>query len=181
MIDKLKTSLAFTKNIFVTGAVRETRRDTEIEICKKIPIDRDVTVVEFGMGYGNITKEILNTISKGSKVYAFEVKESFCDEVRKRIDDDRLIIVNDGAELLKKYVPNKIDAIIGTIPYSFFSKEKAASIVSDSYELLNDGCFYSQALYSKFHFKKFERVFDNCELKTISNIPPEYIYFCQKK
>lgn len=183
MNQKLKTSFAFAKNLFVTGAITETSRTVEIEICKKIPKDQDVVVVEYGMGHGNITLEILKNISPNSKVYAFEVKESFCDHVRETIKDDRLIVINDGAENVKKHVKEDIHSVIASIPFSFFSKEKGIGIIQDSFDLLKEGTYYSQVLYTKHNFKKFQHVFqdENCTIRKVSSkIPAEYIYDCKK-
>jgi phospholipid N-methyltransferase len=178
---KLKTTIEFTKNLFVTGAFTETSRKVELEICRCIPKDKDVIVVEFGMGHGNITKEILNTISPNSKLYAFEVKEEFCDHVRTSIQDDRLVIINDGAENMKNHVNQKIDSVIASIPFSFFSKEKGMGIIQDAYDSLSNEAYYSQVLYTKFNFKKFKKIFDNCEIMKLPNFPTEYIYHCQKQ
>jgi len=108
MNKKLKTTLEFTKNLFTTGAFSETSREVEIEICRHISDKPNQVIVEYGMGHGNLTREILNKIAPTSKVY-------------------------------------------------------------------------SQVLYTKFNFKKFLKVYDNCELKKLKNIPTEYIYHCQKK
>ena len=178
---KIKTSIEFTRNLLVTGAITETSRKVEVEICKYLPTDRDVVVVEFGVGHGNITKAILNKISPNSKLYAFEVNEEFCDHVRKTIQDDRLVIVNDGAENLRDQVNEKIDNVISSIPFSFFSREKGMSIIQNAYDSMSDEAYYSQVLYTKFNFKKFQMIFDDCELKKFYGIPTEYIYHCQKK
>ena len=180
MKQKLKTTLEFTKNLFVTGAFKETSRKVELEICRHIPKDKDVVVVEYGMGHGNITKEILNNISPNSKVYAFEVKEEFCEHVRQTIPDERLIIINDGAENMKKHISEKVDSVIASIPFSFFSKEKGLGIIQDAYDVLDDQAYYSQVLYTKFNFKKFEAIFDVCEMIKLGNFPKEYIYHCRK-
>ena len=181
MNQKLKTSLAFAKSLFVTGAISETSREVELAICKSIPQGQDVVVVEYGMGHGNITKEILANISANSKVYAFEVKKDFCDHVRNEIKDDRLIIVCDGAENVKQYVKEEVHGVIASIPYSFFSKEKALGIIQDSHDLLAKGCSYNQVLYTKHNFKKFQAVFEDCEMVKVSHkIPSEYIYYCKK-
>lgn len=180
MRDKLKTRLAYSKNLFKTGALSSTSRKTEVEVCNKLPQNEDIIVVEYGMGHGNITQEILNRISPASKLYSFEINEEFCQHVAEQINDDRLVIVNDGAENLKKHVDTQIHQIIGTIPFSFFSKEKSQKILNDSYEMLKDNHFYSQALYTVFNFKKFEKVFDKCELVKISTVPREVVYHCQK-
>ena len=106
------------------------------------------------MGHGNITKEILNNISQNSILYAFEVKEEFCDHVKTLINDDRLIIINDGAENIKKHVNQKVDSVIASIPFSFFSKEKGMGIIQDAYDCLSNEAYYSQVLYTKFKMCK---------------------------
>ena len=178
---KIKTSIKFSKNLFVTGAITETSRKVEVEICRHIPMDRDVIIVEFGMGHGNITKAILNKISPHSKLYTFEVKEEFCDYVRKSIQDERLEIINAGAEKMNEIINQKIDGVISSIPFSFFSKEKGMSIIQDAYDSLSGEAYYSQVLYTKFNFKKFQMIFDDCEIKKFYGIPTEYIYHCQKR
>ncbi|PIE86900.1 MAG: hypothetical protein CSA03_03300 [Bacteroidetes bacterium] len=178
---KRNTSLQFIKNFFDTGAIKETSREVELEICQRIPTDRDVIVVEFGMGHGNITQEILSTITPGSKIYAFEVVEEFCDHVKEIIQDDRLVIVNDSAENIKQHISFPIDSVISSIPFSFFSEAKGTTIIQDSYDLLKDGAVYSQVLLTKFNFKKFEAVFEECGMVKLPNFPSEYVYHCQKK
>ena len=180
MIKKMKTSMAFAKNLFVTGAFKETSRNAEVEICKYIPKGDHKVIVELGMGHGNITREILNIISPTSKVYAFEIKKSFCDYVRNTIVDDRLIIVNDGAENIYKHIEEDIDSVIGSIPFSFFSKEKSNEIIQGSYNKLVNNAYYSQVLYTKFNFKKFEQIFNSCFMKKIKSMPTEYVYHCRK-
>ncbi|TGV01947.1 class I SAM-dependent methyltransferase [Flavivirga rizhaonensis] len=180
MNQKLKTSIAFAKNLLVTGAISETSRQVEIDICKHISTENNKVIVEFGMGHGNITQQILNTIAPTSKLYTFEVKESFCDHVRRNITDDRLVIVNDGAQNLKKHVKENVNAVISSIPFSFFSKEKGLAIIQDAYDLLENNAYYSQVLYTKFNFKKFQQIFEACEMTSNKNFITEYIYHCRK-
>ncbi|MCP9200875.1 hypothetical protein MKO06_13220 [Gramella sp. GC03-9] len=178
--EKLKTSIQFSKNLFVTGAIKETSRRVESEICRYIPKEKDVVVVEFGMGHGNITKAILTNLSPNSRLYSFEVNGDFCEHVRQSITDPRLVIINDGAENLSKHLDIKIDSVISSIPFSFFSREMGLGIIQDDYTALNDECFYSQVLYTKFNFRKFQMVFDVCEIERFSGLPTEYIYHCKK-
>jgi phospholipid N-methyltransferase len=180
MNQKLKTSIAYAKNLFVTGAVTETSRYAEIEICKYISKGEDKIFVEFGMGHGNITREILNIMSPTSKLYAFEVNKIFCEHVRHRNSDKRLIIINDGAQHLKKHVSVNIDAVISSIPFSFFSKEKGLTIIQDAYDLLKYDTYYSQVLYTKFNFKKFQQIFEDCSMKSNKKTITEYVYHCKK-
>ncbi|MBT8219555.1 MAG: hypothetical protein KJP00_07015 [Bacteroidia bacterium] len=177
---KLKTALAFTKNLLTTGALFETSKRVEREICTNLPEGDNKVVVEYGMGHGNITKEILKRLAPTSKLYAFEVNEEFCKYVSRTIDDPRLVIVNDGAQNLHKYVTDPIHGFVSSIPFTFFSKEMAASIIQSSYDALEEGYFFCQILYSKLHYKKFNTVFDDCYLRKFVGLPMEYIYHCRK-
>lgn len=180
MEQKNKISLALAKSLITTGAISESSRYVEIEICRHISKDNNKTIVEFGMGLGNVTREILKTMSPTSKLYAFEVKESFCNQVRQAISDNRLIIINDGAENLKKYVSGNVNTVISTIPLSFFSKEKRYKIIKGAYDLLEDKSYYCQLLYTKFKFKKFKEIFQECEITSNKYLLTEYIYHCKK-
>lgn len=180
MYQKIKTSLQFTKNLFVTGAFKETSKTIEREICQHIPKGENKIIVEFGLGHGNITKEILRNISKSSKVYTFEVNRAFCKHVEREINDSRLVIINDSAENFGKYFDENVHSIISSLPFSFFSHKKKKKIIKDSYKALVKDGYYSQVLYSIFSFKKYMAFFDNCKLLRFSNFPIEYIYHCQK-
>ena len=70
-----KTSLSFIKNVFTVGAISETDPKTVKEICSKIRSEQDLVIVEFGMGHGNITQEILRRISKNSTLISFEINQ----------------------------------------------------------------------------------------------------------
>ncbi len=181
MKNTIKTSLEFTKNILVTGAFKETSRRVELEITSKLPTAADQVFVEFGMGHGNITREILNTISPTSKLFAFEVNEEFCEHVSSHIHDERLVIVNDGAENLTKHVGSAVHGFVSSIPFTFFSKEMRQTILQGAYDTLENGHYFHQVLYSKVHVKKFKSVFDEVKVKTMLNIPLECVYHCKKK
>jgi len=177
---KLRTAILFAKNLFTTGALAETSRRVEIEICKFIDQKNDLVVVEFGMGHGNITKEILSNLSPNSKVFGFEINKDFCDFVQNNLFDSRLQVINDSAENVKKYISKDVDYIVASLPFSFFSKEKSYSILSDSYDVLKKNGIYSQVLYTVHNRKKFQNVFDECSTIKLSSFPPEYIYHCRK-
>lgn len=178
---KLKTTFEFTKNLFTTGALTETSREVEAEICSKLPKGGHKVIVEYGMGHGNITREILKNVAPTSRVYAFEVNEKFCRHVEEDIQDSRLIIINDSAEHVKELVKEEeVDAFIASIPFTFLSNEVGRKIIQDSYDMLAPDGYYSQVLYTKFNYKKFVKIFEECSMTKIPNIPTEYIYHCRK-
>jgi phospholipid N-methyltransferase len=181
MISKLKTVFAFTTTLLTTGAFSETSEQVEKEVTKYVVDDDDFIVVEFGMGHGNITKQILSKLGKNGKLFAFEVNTKFCQLVDKTIDDKRLTIVNDSAANILKYIDKPIGAVISTIPFSFLSKTEIKKVLEDSYSLLKADHHFSQALYTKHNIKKFEKVYDICELVYLGGVPSEYVFHCKKK
>lgn len=181
MSTKFKTTLAFTKNIFTTGAFSETSVNVEKEITKFISSESSKFVIEFGMGHGNLTKEILSKMPVDGKLLAFEVNGDFCNHVKNYIHDKRLHIINDSAVNFKKHINTQyVDNFISSIPFSFLSKEDTSSILNESYKYLKENSYFSQVLYTKFNFKKFEKIFDENEIINLGSFPTEYIYHCKK-
>ncbi len=177
---KIKTAIQFTKNITTVGAFKESSSKVEKEICSKLNKKKDLVVVEYGLGHGNITKSILKHISPNSKLYSFEINEKFCNHVRSKIEDDRLHIINDSAENVKKRIDFPIDCIIASLPFSFLSNRVGQKIINDSYELLKMHAYFSHYLYIKLNSKRFKGVFDQLEMVPIKNIPMEYVYHYRK-
>ncbi|MAT56238.1 MAG: hypothetical protein CMN32_17340 [Saprospirales bacterium] len=180
MKEKLKTSIQFTKNLFTTGAFKQTSRKVELEICSLLPKTGAQTIVEFGIGHGNITREILRTISPESRLIAFEVNPEFCEYVSEHIEDERLTIVNDGAENLRNYVEGSVHGVVSSLPLTLFPKELRKSILQTAYDALEPGAYYNQILYTRVHQKMLTSIFDECSVVRFINIPLEYVYHCRK-
>lgn len=178
MPSKLKTAIAFVKNIRTTGAISQTSKRTEEEITRHINMETRV-VVEFGMGHGNITEKILSKLPQHAKLYAFEVNSDFCEVVQDKIKDDRLIIVNDSAENIRNYVKGPINNLISSMPLTMFSEVMTEAIFTRSFDLLAiDGCF-SQILYNKQSSSKFDQYFHQIDMKGVGIvIPPQFVYHC---
>ncbi len=180
MLDKLKTSIEFTKNLLTTGAFKETSRKVEVEITSTLPRDENRTIVEFGIGHGNITREILRIIHPTSRLYAFEVKEEFCEYVASEIKDPRLTIINDGAEKLLEYVEPPLHGVVSSLPLTLFPKDLRRFLLQTTYEALAEGAYFNQVLYTKVHEKTLRKYFDKVTMVRFINIPMEYVYHCQK-
>ncbi|MEL6670571.1 MAG: methyltransferase domain-containing protein [Bacteroidota bacterium] len=178
---RLKTALAFAKNVRTTGALYETSRKVELEITSKITAAPEQVFVEFGLGHGNITQEILNHISPTSRLYSFEVKEEFCAHVAENIQDPRLHILNHSAAELAKHVPGPVDGIVSSLPLTLFPTELREQILTGAYAHLRPGAHFSQVMYSKRLLKKFHQLFDGVEVKRFVSIPFEFIFHCRKE
>lgn len=171
MINSLKTAISFTKNLFTVGAITETKPETVKEICSNLKNNEKLTVVEFGMGHGNMTKHILKSISKESKLISFEINEDFCKHVQKNIKDSRLTVVNDSALNFKNYVNGQIDNFIISIPFTFLKDEEAIDLVTSCFDSLKANGTYSQVVYREKTLMKAvgDRPFEKKIVKALIN------------
>ncbi|MEM6967066.1 MAG: SAM-dependent methyltransferase, partial [Bacteroidota bacterium] len=100
-------------------------------MIKPVDFDSADVIVELGAGDGVITEHILRHMKKDSVLLAFEVNKTFCDQMRK-IEDDRLIVIEDSAEKLGEYLVKydleKADYIISAIPFVAFPDDLAKNI-----------------------------------------------------
>lgn len=176
----LKSVIDFTKNVKTTGALYQTSKQIEKEICSKVSTDTKV-VVEFGTGLGNITQRILDQLPPDGKLYSFEVNPDFLKDVELLITDDRLVLINDGAQNFEQYVKEEVDCFVSSIPVTLIPKQIVEEVIQKSYNALKPGHYFCQILYSPFHKKKFSSVFEEVKIKKAASIPLGFVHHCLKK
>lgn len=180
MTSKWHTAKEFIKNIGTVGAFKQTSVHTEREITSKVPRSEDVVVVEYGAGHGNITQAILDRITPDSRLISFEINTEFYHHLENKIHDERLTLVNAGAECLPDYVHDPVNLVISSLPFSFFSKELGDTIMNQTYEYLVPGGYYSQILYAFWASRRFEKKYSDVVRKIQPTLPPEIIFHCRK-
>jgi len=166
-----------------TGAVTRSSRFLCQAMAEPIDYSKAKILVELGAGDGVITKHILSRMSPGTKLMVFEVQPSFCEMLRK-IDDNRLIIIEDSAEHIGKYLEEygyeKADGIISAIPFVILPKPLVHTIVTACKENLADGSYFMQFHYSKILKPIYENIFDEVKTKFVArNIPPAFVFRCK--
>ena len=122
---------------------------------------------------------------KDEKIICFEINKKFCAYLRRKIRDERLIIINDSAENIKKYLKKfgipKIDYIVSSLPFSFIPDEKKYIIIEETKNILNNNgkfVLYQNLNRLKRHLCNY---FPNISIKFVPlNIPPSFIYVCGK-
>ncbi len=176
----IMTSYQFAKNWKTSGAFYETSRRVELEITSRLSTEPDMIFVEFGLGHGNITREILSKIHPSSKLYSFEVNQDFCQYVKERITDARLHIVNESAAQLDNIVEGNVSGIVSSIPLTMIAKSVRIEILHTAYSALKKDTYFSQILYSKRLLKLFNHTFSDVEVVKNIGIPLEYVHHCRK-
>jgi phospholipid N-methyltransferase len=142
-------------------------------------------IIELGGGDGVITKHILKRMHPEAKLITFEILPQFCDLLRK-IDDKRLIVAEDSAENIQKYLQEQgfaeADGVVSALPTVNMPKDLAHRIVTASRDSLKLGGWYSQLHYSLLNKDLYEEVFDDSRYELVLvNVPPAFIFYCQKK
>lgn len=176
---KVKAALQFIKNIKTTGAISETSRAVEIEMCRRLS-PNNAAVIEFGLGHGNITREILRTIDADSSVISFEVNKEFIDIVQSELQDNRLQIILEDALNVESYIDDPIDNVVCSIPLTMFKSEKRKAIFEKAEQILKTGGVLSIVQYSKRILKDLELYFDRIDIVKVKNLPTAYIFHCYK-
>ncbi len=187
MIKKLHFFLEYLKNPKQVGAIASSSQFLVKSMIDEIDFHKSSCIVELGAGQGNITKDLLRKLPKKSKLLTFEINKKFVKDLRK-IKDKRLIVIEDSAENLEKYLLRngfkKADYIIGALPITLWPKKIVNTLLKNiKYSLREKGKYIQYASYLR-HYQLFVKHFKNKNIKlkyTLLNIPPTFIYVCRKE
>lgn len=172
------------RDIRTVGTISRSSRFVSQTMVKHIDFTKTKCLVELGAGDGPITKFILKKMAPDAKLLAFEVNERMLDGLRKKLGNDpRLVIINDSAEHIGKYLAehgfDKADHIISALPFVALPEELGDKIINESKKYLRDGGKFVQLNYSLIPRKRYEKVFGKSVVDFVAlNIPPAFVIVC---
>ncbi len=183
-MSRFKFLLEALKNFKEVGTVTRSGK----ALCRKAAsfiTKQDKYVMELGAGDGAITRSILNNMHSDGKLLCFEINPNMV-EVLERIDDERLIVINDSAEKMEEYMRahdiTSFDSIVSAIPYIMLPKVLANKIITLCNKNLKRNKFYTQIHYAKTKQALYIEAFGNIEtFWVLLNVPPAYVFKCVKK
>jgi len=149
---------------------------------KNINLKGYKVIVEYGPGEGAFTRRMLATMAPDATLIAIETNEQMV-KALKKLNDKRLIVVNDSAENIGSILKNNgfrhADCVVSGIPFTFLKKHQRENIVKRTRESLNgNGMFivYQNSYYAvKYLEKEFNNIARDFEPR---NIPPLFIMRC---
>jgi len=149
-----------------------------------IDFEQAMAIAELGAGDGVITRHILPQLHPEGKLLAFEVLPQMAEHLH-RIDDHRLVVVEDSAEFIPDYLKKegleKVDFILSAIPFVMLPQEQSLAILRASRDALRPGGLFIQVHYSLLAKKLYEEVFGNVRIHFEAlNIPPAFILVCER-
>lgn len=171
------------KNFKEVGTVTRSGRALSRKMASFIT-QEDKHVLELGAGDGAITVSILKNMHPEGKLLCFEINPNMV-EVLSRIDDPRLIVINDSAEKMEVYMRQhnitSFDGVISAIPYIVLPKKLANKIITLCKKNLKMDKFYLQVHYAKTKLSLYTQTFGNIEtFWVLLNVPPAYVFKCVK-
>lgn len=173
------------KNLKTVGTITRSSKYLCKGMIKPVDFSTAKVIVELGAGDGVVTAHILKAMAPDAKLLAFELNHKFCEQMRSKLNDDRLVIIEDDASKLPHYLKQHglgaIDAVISAIPFTILPEEITYKIVKTCKDhMINNGT-YIQIHYSLIPKKIYKSVFGNIDINFIPlNVPPAWVMVCKK-
>src|ERR1044071_457604 len=122
------------KNIRTLGSVAPSSPHLIKKMLEDIDFSKEKVIVEFGIGDGCITEEILKRLSPNGKLICFEIDKEFCQSAREKLRDSRFVMIEESAdkltEVVKEHKLTKVDCIISSLPLALFDKALVKNIMT---------------------------------------------------
>lgn len=175
-----------------TGAILPSSENLCELITDMAELPKVSTVIEFGPGTGVITEMIMRKKSPDTIFFAMEINEAFVEATKRRCPD--AIVYQSSAENASKHLEmhgeSGCDLILSSLPWTTFDGETQQKLLDTIYDVLNPGGKFLTYAYvpglvfpAAWRFrKKLSSKFDKVARSRIiwSNIPPAFVYQCEK-
>ncbi|MGZ5281296.1 MAG: class I SAM-dependent methyltransferase [Bacteroidia bacterium] len=173
------------RSIKTTGTVWPSSSHLISKMLSPIDFKKADCIVEFGVGNGNITRELLGRMKPGSKLLAFEINDQFYKQQKEELKDLRLVLINDSAEEIETYLKQlnitKVNHVVSGLPLSILGKAFCESLLTKIHKILPPHGKYIQFQYSLSQYSLIKKHFKKVKIKfTALNIPPAIVYVCTK-
>ena len=171
----------FIKQKKTVGAITPSSKFLMKKMLSKVDFSKDILIVEIGPGTGVFTQEILSRMTLNSRLISFEINDIFYSQLQAKFSDPRLILINDSAENIKKYIKEKADAVISSLPLAVIPIRIKLNILNEVLAILSDESYFVQFQYSTNAKKLLEHKFNFVDINfTALNVPPAFIFYCKK-
>lgn len=173
------------KSMRQTGAITATSKYSVEKMLSVIDFNKDLTIVELGVGNGVVTEKLIKRISPNSRLIALEINENLFNLVNQRLpqDDARISFHMHSAfeidNLLDDLGIGEVDYFISTLPLTMFNKEDNVRLMTKMRHYLKSSGRYVQIQYSPLKYPMIRRYFSTVKVRfVLANIPPAIVYFC---
>src|SRR5215210_4410703 len=162
------------------GAVWPTSRWGVRDLLDMGDLPRPRTVVEFGVGTGVYTEEILKRLHPEGTFLAFEIDPDLASAMGTRLKDPRLLVVNDSAERVDDYLEGaKADYIISSVPFTSLPADVRRSLLDAARRALTPDGQMLVLQYSTAVLPYLQSIFPTIRRRfSPLNVPPAFLFAC---
>ena len=162
------------------GAVWPTSRWAVRDLLDMGDLPAARTVVEFGVGTGVYTGEILKRLHPDANFLAFEIDPDLSSAVADRLKDPRLRVINDSAENVGEYLEGaKADYIVSSIPFTSLPADVRRSLLGAARNALAPDGRMLVLQYSTTVLPDLQSFFGGIRRRLSPlNIPPAFLFAC---
>lgn len=163
------------------GAVWPTSRRAVRDLLDMGDLPAAGTVVEFGVGTGVYTQQILDRLGPYATFLAFEIDPKLASAVSQRLQDPRLRLINDSAENVEAYLEGeKADVVVSSLPFTTFPAPLRENIMRLSRHILAPGGVMLVLQYSPKVLPHLQSRFSIIRRRISPlNVPPAFLYACE--
>jgi uncharacterized protein (TIGR00106 family) len=133
-----------SRNTEVEQEVREWLDNKAEKVLRKIGIDKDQTVLDFGCRSGNYTVPSAKIVGEKGKVYGVDKEENRLNELRERVEAEHLknIVIMESSDWKSEIEQASVDSVIlfdVLHPGYFPQKVSRKKLLNEIYEVLKPG------------------------------------------
>ncbi|MGB3635666.1 MAG: methyltransferase domain-containing protein [Rubrobacteraceae bacterium] len=163
------------------GAVWPTSRRAVRDLLDMGDIPKARIVVEFGVGTGVYTQQIVERLGPEATFLAFEIDPKLASAVSRKLEDPRLQVINDSAENVEEYLEGqKADIVVSSLPFTTFPAPLRESIMAVSRRILSPAGMMLVLQYSPKVLPLLQNRFSQIRRRISPlNVPPAFLYACQ--
>ena len=175
----------FFKQKKMVGSIAPSSRFLSAKMLNHLPLKQAKFIVELGPGNGVFTEKILAKMGDDSQLLVIELNEEFHKVLSTKITHPNFNLFHDSADqlgvLLQKMGGDKADIIISSLPLANFPIDLRDSLLDIIQTNLKEDGYFVQFQYSLQAKKYIKKRFPNTKINfTPLNLPPAFVYSCQK-
>lgn len=184
-MNRINFLIEYFKSPRTIGAVAPSSKKLAEKMVSSIDFKSAQCIIEYGPGTGVFTDKLIESKKRDTILILAECNEEFCKQLAERYSDyDNVVIVNDSAENIYKYLEEykieKVDYIVSGLPFTSLPKSVSNKILDNTRDILKeDGIFitFQYTLLKKGYISSYFK--DISYERVISNVPPAYVLKCQ--
>ncbi|WP_055669850.1 class I SAM-dependent methyltransferase [Desnuesiella massiliensis] len=181
----IKFLIEYFKSPRTVGAIAPSSDKLAENMINDIDFQSAKCIVEYGPGTGVFTDKLLKNKEKNTILILIEYNEEFYRQlIEKYADYDNILIINDSAENIDKYLEGynieKVDYIVSGLPFASLPKNVSNKILKKAGSILRKDGLFITFQYTLLKKEYISNYFKRIDYKKVwLNLPPAYVLKCR--